>query len=70
MIEQALFIASGIIVIFLVFAMACTINGLNSKTPIPFVCIFSDLQCTNVYVASSALGYQLYFWSNYLNCFA
>lgn len=66
--EQVLFIVSAVAVINFLIAMGASINGNPVSSPIPILHKW-DVCFKHCYVSTAALGYQVYFWSNYFGLF-
>ena len=69
MVEQILFVLSGVVVHFFLLKVISVLAGRSLKVPIPILCFFGGVY-NNTYIATPALAYQIYFWANYFNIFA
>jgi len=69
MIEQILFIISGVAVINLFFLLVAGVLGNTLTLPTPAFHLMGYTYA-NTYISSFSLAYQIYFWSNYFNIFA
>ena len=65
MLIQILFIISAVICILAGFKMLGAILGNDTHAPLPFL-HFVDINATNAYVFSAAVGFQVWYWSQSL----
>ena len=69
MVEQILFVLSGVSVFFLLALLVIALSGKDYDVPIPILHNWG-IHFGNTYISTPAVSYQIYFWANYFDIFA